>query len=146
MTQHRVQDHEDIRQQTVLQPQHFVRIAASSLVQTPVNKLEGRIRALSEREAEVLAGLRKLRKDGLRRLAGGLPEWQEDNGLVYHRGRVYVPPDNDLRRAVLAQCHDHPTAGHRGVHSTFSLVSAHYWWPRMRAFVEKYVNGCDDCA
>ena len=58
--------------------------------------MEGRIREASEREAEVLVALEQLKKDGLKKLANGLPEWQEDDGLVYHRGRVYVPDDLEL--------------------------------------------------
>src|SRR6187551_1154216 len=65
--------------------------------------------------------------------------------LSTHRGRVYVPDDLELRQAVLKQCHDDPTAGHPGVHGTYDLVSSNYWWPTMRSFVEKYVEGCDTC-
>jgi hypothetical protein len=142
MPHHRVHDNEDNQQQTVLRPEHFVKIAANAFV----NPLEERIRNASEREAEVLEGLKALEQGGLQRLAHGLPDWEEDNGLVYHKGRVYVPPDIDLRRAVLEQCHDSPTAGHGGIHSTYDLVSTHYWWPGMRAFVDQYVRGCDNCA
>ena len=73
-------------------PERFQKIAALTLV----NPLEERIRQASEREAEVLEGLKTLRGGGLKRLANGLPEWEEDNGLVYHRGHVYVPPDKKL--------------------------------------------------
>ena len=107
--------------------------------------MEGRIREASEREAEVLVALEQLKKEGLKKLANGLPEWQEDDGLVYHRGRVYVPDDLELQQAVLKQCHDDPTAGHPSVHGTYDLVSSNYWWPTMRSFVEKYIEGCDTC-
>ena len=76
------------------------------------NPLEAKIRRASAREAEVLEGLKELKKGGLKRLADGIAEWEEDEGLVYHRGRIYVPPDNELRREVVQQCHDLPTAGH----------------------------------
>lgn len=145
MSHHCVHDYEDNRQQTVLKPRHFARISANVVDDTPVNELEQEIRRSSKREAEVLEGLKELKRGGLQRLAGGLPQWEEDDGLVYHRGRVYVPPEGDLRKRVLRQCHDTPTAGHGGNHSTFALVSSHYWWPGMRAFVQKYVEGCDEC-
>ena len=142
MPHHKVHDHKDNQQRTVLQPTHFATIAATALT----NPLEDRIRQSSEREAEVLEGLRELWNGGLQRLATGLPDWEEDNGLVYHKGCVYVPPDIDLRRAVLEQCHDSPTAGHGGIANTFNVVSSHYWWPGMRSFVNKYVEGCNTCA
>ena len=142
MPHHRVHDSEDNRQQTVLRQDHFVQISANTIR----NPLEDRIRNASEREAEVLEGLEALKNGGLRRLAFGLPDWEEDNGLVYHKGRVYVPPDIDLRRAVLEQCHNSPSAGHGGIHATYAVVSSHYWWPGMQSFVEKYVQGCNTCA
>ena len=92
-TQQELARFRDIRHpnaQTVLLPQHFAKVAASNLV----NPLEEQIRNASEREAEVLEGLRTLKSKGLQRLASGLPEWEEDNGLVYHKGRVYSDLQN----------------------------------------------------
>ena len=142
MAHHQVSDSEDNRQQTVLKPEHFGQIAASILH----NPLEDRIRQASQREAQVLEGLRELKQKGLQRLSNGIAEWEEDKGLVYHKGRVYVPPDNGLRTEVLQQCHDHPSAGHPGIHGTLDIVSTHFWWPTLHSFVEKYVEGCETCA
>ena len=133
MAQHQISDGEDNRQQVVLKPEHFSQIAATLLH----NPIEDQIRQASQREAQVLEGLQELKRNGLQRLANGIAEWEEDNGLVYHRGRVYVPPDNALRIKVLQQCHDSPSAGHPGVHGTFDLVSTHFWWPTMHSFVKK---------
>jgi hypothetical protein len=80
MVEHQVLDKEDNRQQIVLKPTHFAQLAATVLV----NPLEDRIRQVSEREVEVLEGIAELKKNGLRKLANGLAEWEEDNGLVYH--------------------------------------------------------------
>jgi hypothetical protein len=142
MEEHRILDKDDNQQQVVLKPAHFAKIAAAVLV----NPLEERIREASGREAEVLEGISELKKNGLQKLANGLAEWEEDNGLVYHRGKVYVPPDEQLRADIVRQCHDDATAGHPGLHGTLDLVDTHYWWPKMRSFVEKFVEGCDVCA
>jgi len=142
MAHYQVSDNEDNWQQTVLKPEHFTQVAATILR----NPLEDKIWNASQREAQVLEGLEELKKRGLQRLVNGTAEWEEDNGLVYHWGRVYVPPDNGLRTEVLQQCHDNPSAGHPGLHSTLDLVSTHFWWPTMRSFVEKYVEGCKTCA
>jgi hypothetical protein len=142
MPHHLVHDHDDNIQQVVLRPEHFERLAATALV----NPLEDRIRRASAREAQVLEGLEKLRRTGPTRLVNGLAEWEEVDGLVYHKGRLYVPDDIDLRRDVVRQCHDNPTAGHPGNHATLELLERHFWWPTMRAFVKKYVEGCDQCA
>lgn len=93
------------------------------------NPLEERIRKARERESEVLEGLRKLKTHGPHKLVNGLAEWEEKEGIVYYKGRVYVPPDPQLRKDVVAQCHDAPTARHPGKHRTLELVSRQFWWP-----------------
>src|SRR5690606_1432118 len=100
---HQVSDAEDNKQQVVLKPELFAKLAAAHTVLA--NPLEDRLRRASTRESQVLDGLAQLRKSGPRRLTSGLAEWEEDNGLVYYKGRVYVPPDDELRRDVLKQCH-----------------------------------------
>ncbi|TFY63254.1 hypothetical protein EVJ58_g3352, partial [Rhodofomes roseus] len=129
--------------QIVLKPERFAEISAT--LNEPESPLEDRLRQASEREAEVLTALRELREHGPRRLTNGLFEWEEDKGIIYYKGKVYVPADDGLRTEVLRQCHDAPTAGHPGRNGTLELVSRHYWWPGMAKFVEKYVAGCDRC-
>jgi hypothetical protein len=75
----------------------------------------------------------------------GTFKWEEEDGLVYFRGKLYIPPDTALRRDIVKSCHDAPTAGHPGQSRTLELVSRHYWWPRVRNFVTEYVSGCDTC-
>jgi hypothetical protein len=142
LPQHKVSDADDNQQQIVLPPSVFMKLAATHFFQNP---LEERIRNSSTKEAEVLAGLEQLKKHGLRRLANGLAEWEEENGLIYYRGRVYVPDEENLRRDMVEQCHDHWTVGHPGNHETLNKVDSQFWWPNMRAFVKKYVEGCEKC-
>ena len=59
----------------MLLPHHFEKIASTLLI----NPLEQDIQNTSEREAEVLEGLKALKTGGLQCLASGLPEWEEDN-------------------------------------------------------------------
>ena len=70
----------------------------------------------------VLEGLAKLKRSGPRKLINGLAEWEEEDGLIYHKGKVYVPKEDNLRQEVVKQCHDDPTAGHPGIHTTLELV------------------------
>ena len=141
---HQVSDAEDNRAQVVLKPEHFVRIAATH-THTVDLSLETQVRNGSKHEAEVLRGLDSLRKKGPRRLTDGTLEWEEEDGLVYYRGKLYIPADAGLRNQVVKQCHDSVTAGHPGRHGTIELVSRLYWWPGLAAFVTKYVAGCDQC-
>ena len=72
---------------------------------------------------------------GVRKLPEG---YVKDNQWV-------VPSDQQLRCDVLSQYHYSPTAGHPGRDNTTALVSQHYWWPGMNAWIEQYIKGCTIC-
>ena len=71
--------------------------------------------------------------------------WEEDNGFVYHRGKLYIPNDRSLRKDIVKSCHNSVIAGHPGKNGTIELVSCYYWWPHMAGFISAYVEGCDKC-
>uniref|UniRef100_A0A0W0F4X9 Putative reverse transcriptase-rnase h-integrase n=1 Tax=Moniliophthora roreri TaxID=221103 RepID=A0A0W0F4X9_MONRR len=135
-------DAEDNQGQVVLCPERFMRIAMTRM---KGGELEERIGKGVEKEAEVLQAVEELKKKGSRRLINRLLEWEEDNGLVYYKGKLYIPTDKGLHAEVLKQCHNAPTAGHLGEHGTLEQVSRYYWWPGMSSFVRKYVQGCKRC-
>ena len=56
-------------------------------------------------------------------------EWEEWDGLVLFRGRVYVPLDAQLRHNIVEAHHDTPVTGHSGRWKTTELVARNYWWP-----------------
>jgi transposase InsO family protein len=68
------------------------------------------------------------------------------DGLVLFNGLIYVPDRDAIKLQILRQCHDDPTAGHFGQAKTHERVMRHYYWPRMRRFVNRYVSTCDTCA
>ena len=59
--------------------------------------------------------------------------------------RLAVPSGLVLRCELLAQFHNSPTAGCPGRDNTIALITQHYWWPGMDAWVERYVAGCAHC-
>ena len=68
-----------------------------------------------------------------------------DNGYLLYKGRVCVPKDNEIRRRILVECHDTPSAGHPGVNKTYSLVKRQFYWPGMNKDVLEYVTKCHKC-
>jgi hypothetical protein len=139
-----VSDKEDNRQVQVLKPEHFIRAAKAHFV-PEVDSLGDRIRWASLREAEVIEGLKSIDKTAPKALTNDTAMWEEDDGFVYYKGRLYIPNDRKLRQDVVKSCHDAILAGHPGKNGTTELVSRYYWWLRMAGFISAYVEGCDRC-
>jgi hypothetical protein len=72
-------------------------------------------------------------------------EWSLDNGVLFFRGKIYVPDVPDLRRRIVNLCHDSRIAGHAGQWKTLELVSWNYWWPQLSRYIGKYVSTCNMC-
>lgn len=68
-----------------------------------------------------------------------------DQGLLFYKGLLLVPGDNDIKRDILTHCHDDPAAGHFGLQKTFELVNRTFYWSGMRQFVKMFVTTCDTC-
>jgi hypothetical protein len=93
----RVMDAEDNWDVVMLKPEHFRSVAATHFASAEERKLEDRIRRASQKDAEVLEGLNDLKSKGLRKMLDGTFEWEEEDGLVYFCGKLYIPPDVVLR-------------------------------------------------
>ena len=121
-----VKDSDDNRNVVVLRPEHFVKLSALHFAEASGNDLADEIRSESRHDAEVLEGLRNLKQKGLRRMLDGSVDWEIEDGLIRHQGKVYVPDSAELRRKVVKSCHDALTAGHPGRSGTLELVSRSY--------------------
>ena len=140
---HQVTDADDNKDRVVLRPDHFADTAAASFEAS--STLEQEIRNTTELDAEVTLALRLLKQQAPRQLTEGLTDWEERDGLIFYKGRIYVPKSLSLRKRIVQLCHDSPTAGHPGRRGTQELVGRLYWWPGLTMFVKKYVSGCDTC-
>uniref|UniRef100_A0A1U7VL06 Uncharacterized protein LOC104217178 n=1 Tax=Nicotiana sylvestris TaxID=4096 RepID=A0A1U7VL06_NICSY len=57
--------------------------------------------------------------------------YMEDGFLKVKRNQLYVPKGGDLRRTLLAECHDTLWVGHPGEERTMALLRRAYYWPQM---------------
>ena len=69
----------------------------------------------------------------------------KDGLLVFRQQRVYIPRYESLRTKLLYEAHDAPISGHLGRERTYERLARHFYWPKMRSSVRKYVQSCDTC-
>ena len=67
------------------------------------------------------------------------------DGLLFFRGAIMVPDNEEFRRQILRSRHDAPAAGHLGRAKTVDLVARTFYWPSLTRYVHRYVDGCDLC-
>ena len=72
-------------------------------------------------------------------------DWKETDGLLFYKGRCFVPDQLELRKEIVHLHHDTLSSGHPGVTKTLELIKRQYFWPGMARFVKNYVSGCPTC-
>jgi len=69
-----------------------------------------RIRKSGVKENEVVKVIEEIKKAGIKMLRD--EEWQEEDGLLLKKGKVYVSKDKALRVEVIRLHYDMPVGGH----------------------------------
>ena len=64
-----------------------------------------------------------------------LADWTFDNGHLYYKGQMYVPPP--ARSSLLHSIHFSPLSGHLGRFRTKAIIECDFWLPRLSVFVNK---------
>ena len=70
-------------------------------------------------------------------------EWQEIDGIMYKKQKVYISKDNKLRVEIVQLHHDILVGEHRGQWKTVELVTRNFWWPGVTKEVKQYVEECN---
>jgi len=58
-----------------------------------------------------------------------MADWKIEDGLVFYKGRYFVPENFDIRKRVMGMHHDTLPMGHPGQWQTLELIRRNYWWP-----------------
>ena len=74
-----------------------------------------------------------------------LQHWSLREGLLYRRGRLYIPDHHGLKLELLAKFHDDPLAGHFATSKTRELVERKFYWIGLADFVNSYCQACGVC-
>jgi hypothetical protein len=64
--------------------------------------------------------------------------------LLYRANKLCVPASS-VRLLFLQEAHESGLMGHFGLKKTEDVLAAHFFWPKMRRDVERYVLQCTTC-
>ena len=67
------------------------------------------------------------------------------DGMLFRKGKVWIPSDPSLRKLIMESEHDSRVAGHVGMDKTMELDDRNFYWPEMAKDIEDYVRSCEDC-
>ena len=80
-----------------------------------------------------------------------IKQWKDQYGLQEREGcwwkgtAVVVTWPEEMATELLQRYHDTPTAGHPGITKTIRQLTKDYWWPDVRKYTQRYVQGCGVC-
>jgi hypothetical protein len=113
-------DHEegvinDNQDKTLLHPEFFTINTIAPQHASSVNdaKLLDMIKKALEKD-KVTQSYRELLRSGPQEFGKDMKEWNFENSLLLHRGKVYMPKDMELCLELLKLHHDTLLAGHPG--------------------------------
>ena len=66
------------------------------------------------------------------------------DGLLYHANKLCVPASS-VRLLFLQEAHGGGSMGHFGAKKTEDVLAVHFFWPKMRRDVERYMSWCTTC-
>ena len=96
----------------------IVLLPDSLFIATIDTTLADRIKSVQSRDQVILDALKAVKDGTTLPMKSSLADWSFEDGLVFFRGRCYVPPDQDLRREVVRRYHNLRPMGHPGQFGT----------------------------
>ena len=101
------------------------------------------IQSSSSTDPLVLRAIRNLSDDTPLFPCSTLTDWTFDNGHLYYKLRMYVPPP--ARSSLLHSIHSSPLLGHLECFHTKAIVERDFWWPGLSVFINNFIAGCTVC-
>ncbi|EUC65928.1 Transposon Tf2-1 polyprotein, putative [Rhizoctonia solani AG-3 Rhs1AP] len=122
-----------VESKALLNPEIFI---ASITPDQEINDLIGEALYEDPRSREILDSIKHKKT---------VQDWTLQEGLLWHKGEIFVPQNEKIRNLILESRHDALSAGHPGQLRTLELISRTYWWPSMKKSVKSYVEHCEVC-
>ena len=131
------EDNSDNENKTLLQDNLFISAIDIELKDLIMNS--------KETDTLIMDAIKALRNGEALPMKSRIMDWTFEEGLIFYRGKCYVPNDQELRRKILQRYHDSIPLGHPGQLRTQEIIRRDYWWPGMHTFIKNYVEGCAVC-
>jgi hypothetical protein len=91
----------------------------------------------------------KVVKDFIRQNTMTVPRYGgysfDNDGLLRFRGRIYVPPNDELRMLIMSEAHRAIYMAHPGVTKTRADLKPLFFWKGMKADIVNFVARCLEC-
>jgi transposase InsO family protein len=72
-------------------------------------------------------------------------EFELEDGILLYSGRLVVPQVDKLPTALIKEAHDQVSTAHPGRDKTYQLLRPRYYWPRMKADIDRFIRNCHPC-
>ena len=67
---------------------------------------------MTVKDKEVTEAMEVIKASGPRALAKGLQKWNFEDELIWHQGKIYILPDDKLKRRIVKMYYDSVATGH----------------------------------
>jgi hypothetical protein len=65
------------------------------------------------------------------------------DGLLCRLGHLFIPSSDRVN--LIWESHYSRVAGHFGIEKTVAVLQKHFYWPKLRQDVGKYIRSCTTC-
>jgi len=140
-------DEEDIHTHSSLRDEITVlssAIIAAIQILTMDDSFLGRIRASGKEDDTWRARKGQLIRLKKKREAL-LKHWELEDGLLYYKGRLFIPSKEELLTEIAKGCHDSKVARHFGQEKTLELVTRNFHWEKLSEWINDTLRACDEC-
>ncbi|GAB2278290.1 hypothetical protein Dimus_039279 [Dionaea muscipula] len=73
------------------------------------------------------------------------PPYSLQDGLLRHKGKMYIGATGNLRQQLLQEYHSSPHGGHSGIDATWRKLRESFYWPGLMSDVNQFIKACEVC-
>ena len=69
----------------------------------------------------------------------------DQKGLIWFKGRIYMPNVADLKLFILNEMHKPPYAGNPSYQKMITTLRKNFFWPKLKKNLADYLSKCLEC-